>query len=198
MLTAFLTGLGVYVSSSIDNLIVLTVIFGSTAKKDRWSVYWGDLLGATILVGLCLAFATALGFIPQAWLLGFLGLIPIYLGVRELVAGASDDEAEVIDEMKKKRHVLLNVALITVTTCGADNVGIYVPLFTQTSVQRLGPLLVGLFVMLTIFCWLGYRLATMPHLTNVLRRYGSYITAVVYIVLGCAVMWESGTIAHFL
>ncbi|GEK29010.1 cadmium resistance transporter [Furfurilactobacillus siliginis] len=198
MLTAFFTGLGLYVSTSIDNLIVLTVIFGSTPRSARWSVYWGDLLGAIILVVACLLCAFALGLIPQPWLLGLLGLIPIVLGIRLLVVKDADDEAQVANEMKKKRHVLLNVALITVTTCGADNVGIYVPLFTQTSRSQLGPLLTGLFVMLTIFCWLGYRLATMPHLTGLLKRYGSHMTAVVYIVLGCAVLWESGTITHFL
>ncbi|WP_286011375.1 hypothetical protein [Latilactobacillus sakei] len=41
MQTAILTGITAYISTSIDYLIILMVIFGSVNRKERWLVYWG-------------------------------------------------------------------------------------------------------------------------------------------------------------
>ncbi|MFL2063358.1 cadmium resistance transporter [Latilactobacillus sakei] len=196
MQTAILTGITAYISTSIDYLIILMVIFGSVNRKERWLVYWGDLLGTSVLVAASLVMAFILGFVPQEWLLGLLGIIPVLMGLRLLISGESDDDDVVESQMKKRRNIIMNVAIITIATCGADNIGIYVPIFAQSTVQTLAVILITFFFMLSLFCYVGYLLIKIPKVAEILERYGMYITAIVYIGLGLYIMFESGTIQH--
>ncbi|WP_048000730.1 cadmium resistance transporter [Lactiplantibacillus herbarum] len=198
MQTAIFTGITAYISTSIDYLIILMVIFGSINHKDRWLVYWGDLLGTAVLVIASLIMAFVLGFVPQEWLLGLLGLIPIFMGIRLLIVGESDDDEIVEDQIKKRRNLIINVAVITIATCGADNIGIYVPIFTQATTSSLIIILLTFLVMLTLFCYIGYLLIKIPKVADILERYGMYITAIVYIGLGGYIIWESGTFQQLL
>lgn len=172
------------------------VIFGSVNRKERWLVYWGDLLGTSVLVAASLVMAFILGFVPQEWLLGLLGIIPVLMGLRLLISGESDDDEVVESQMKKRRNIIMNVAIITIATCGADNIGIYVPIFAQSTVQTLAVILITFFFMLSLFCYVGYLLIKIPKVAEILERYGMYITAIVYIGLGLYIMFESGTIQH--
>ncbi|CAM2842449.1 cadmium resistance transporter [Latilactobacillus sakei] len=196
MQTAILTGITAYISTSIDYLIILMVIFGSVNRKERWLVYWGDLLGTSVLVAASLVMAFILGFVPQEWLLGLLGIIPVLMGLRLLISGESDDDEVVESQMKKRRNIIMNVAIITIATCGADNIGIYVPIFAQSTVQTLAIILITFFFMLSLFCYVGYLLIKIPKVAEILERYGMYITAIVYIGLGLYIMFESGTVQH--
>lgn len=196
MQTAILTGITAYISTSIDYLIILMVIFGSVNRKERWLVYWGDLLGTSVLVAASLVMAFILGFVPQEWLLGLLGIIPVLMGLRLLISGESDDDEVVERQMKKRRNIIMNVAIITIATCGADNIGIYVPIFAQSTVQTLSVILITFFFMLSLFCYVGYLLIKIPKVAEILERYGMYITAIVYIGLGLYIMFESGTVQH--
>lgn len=196
MQTAILTGITAYISTSIDYLIILMVIFGSVNGKERWLVYWGDLLGTSVLVAASLVMAFILGFVPQEWLLGLLGIIPVLMGLRLLISGESDDDEVVESQMKKRRNIIMNVAIITIATCGADNIGIYVPIFAQSTVQTLAVILITFFFMLSLFCYVGYLLIKIPKVAEILERYGMYITAIVYIGLGLYIMFESGTVQH--
>jgi len=194
--TAILTGITAYISTSIDYLIILMVIFGSVNRKERWLVYWGDLLGTSVLVAASLVMAFILGFVPQEWLLGLLGIIPVLMGLRLLISGESDDDEVVESQMKKRRNIIMNVAIITIATCGADNIGIYVPIFAQSTAQTLTVILITFFFMLSLFCYVGYLLIKIPKVAEILERYGMYITAIVYIGLGLYIMFESGTVQH--
>ncbi|MCP8854331.1 cadmium resistance transporter [Latilactobacillus sakei] len=196
MQTAILTGITAYISTSIDYLIILMVIFGSVNRKERWLVYWGDLLGTSVLVAASLVLAFILGFVPQEWVLGLLGIIPVLMGLRLLISGESDDDEVVESQMKKRRNIIMNVAIITIATCGADNIGIYVPIFAQSTAQTLTVILITFFFMLSLFCYVGYLLIKIPKVAEILERYGMYITAVVYIGLGLYIMFESGTVQH--
>lgn len=198
MKTAILTGITAYISTSIDYLIILMVIFGSINRKERWLVFWGDLLGTSVLVAVSLIMAFILGFVPQEWLLGLLGIIPVFMGARLLISGESDDDEVVESQLKKRRNIILNVAVITIATCGADNIGIYVPLFAQASAGSLMIILITFLVMLSLFCYIGYLLIKIPKVATVLEKYGLYITALVYIGLGFYILLESGTFQHLI
>lgn len=198
MLNTIITGVTAYISTSLDYLLILMVVFGGTPKHQRGLVYVGDLVGTSILVGISLILAYALGFVPQPWLLGLLGLIPVYMGIR-LMLGEEEDADEKVDAaMAQHMNVIWKVALITVTTCGADNIGIYVPLLTQLNQGALPLLLMTFLVMLTLFCATGLLLSRIPQIAHLLDRYGRYITAAVYCLIGFGVLWEGGTVQHLL
>jgi len=52
--------------------------------------------------------------------------------------------------------------------------------------------------MVVIFWEIGYRLACLPKVAEVLEKQGRYITIAVYILIGLYIMWDSSTFQHLL
>ncbi|TGD19863.1 CadD family cadmium resistance transporter [Levilactobacillus suantsaiihabitans] len=198
MMKTILTGVTAYISTGLDYLIILMVIFARVKHQDRWLVLIGDFLGTIVLVGSSLLIAFFLGFVPAPWLLGFLGLIPIYLGIKLWVQGDDDDTDAIAAKVANPKRLIGQVALITMATCGADNVGIYVPIFTTVAPNTIPLILLTFAVMVVIFWEIGYRLACLPKVSDVLEREGRYITVAVYILIGLYIMYDSGTFQHLL
>lgn len=199
MLKIILTGATAYISTSIDYLIILMLIFYRTkTRNQKISVYIGDLLGTSVLVLVSLILAFLLHLIPADWILGLLGLIPITMGVRLLLGNDDDDSDLVNGKLKDSHRIITNVAVITIATCGADNIGIYVPYFVTLSKYEIIIVLLTFLIMLTIFFLLGYGLVKLPPIANFLEQYGRWITAIVYILIGLYIMIESGTITKLI
>ena len=53
-------------------------------------------------------------------------------------------------------------------------------------------------VMLTLFFIAGYSLVKVPIIAGILEKYGRWLTAAVYILIGLYIMVESGTLTKFL
>ncbi|MFP3422836.1 cadmium resistance transporter, partial [Bacillus sp. SIMBA_161] len=76
------TAVAAYAATSIDYVIILLILFSQTLKKGQLkSIVIGQYLGTAILVGVSLLAAYGLTLVPPH-LVGLLGLIPIYLGIR--------------------------------------------------------------------------------------------------------------------
>ena len=56
------------------------------------NLYIGQYVGSVALIVVSLFFAFVLNYVPEKWILGLLGLIPIYLGIK--VAIYDDCEGE--------------------------------------------------------------------------------------------------------
>ncbi len=83
-------------------------------------------------------FAFVLNYIPSKEILGLLGLIPIFLGLKVLLLGDSDGEAIAKDGLRKdNKNLIFLVAMITFASCGADNIGVFVPYFTTLNLANL-------------------------------------------------------------
>nr|WP_246287394.1 cadmium resistance transporter [Lacticaseibacillus absianus] len=141
--------------------------------------------------------AFGLKHVPATWALGLLGVIPILMGLRLAVVGESEDADEVSSRLRPQTSLSLNVALITIATCGADHIGVYVPLFAQLSGGRLAVVLLTFGVMLTVFCGLGAQLGRRPLVVKLLERWGRWLMAAVYIGIGVVILVESGALAHW-
>ncbi|GAX01283.1 CadD family cadmium resistance transporter [Secundilactobacillus silagei] len=189
-----ISGIVAYTSANVDYLIILMLIFGHTKQwRERFSVYLGDLLGSTLVVLVALALAFVLHFIPSPWMLGLLGLVPIWMGVRLTFGGSNDDDKTTVNQtLNAKRRLFWNVVLITIAT-SADNLSIFVPLFVTLRANGILIVLATFLVMLTVFCFVGYGMVKLPTIALLLENYGNWITAVVYIGLGLYVMWDNGT-----
>lgn len=202
MINNIFTGVTAYISTSVDYLLILMAIF-SANKNYKLQIYLGDLIGTSILVGISLLLACVLNIVPQTWILGLLGLVPIIMGLKILynlyinkaTDEEDDDEVMVQQTLSKNRKLIINVVTITIVTCGANNIGVYVPLFTQLNASALTTVLITLFVMLTIFYFLGLLITRMPIIASLLEKWGDLITAIVYLLIGIMILTESGTIS---
>ena len=197
-----ISAIGVYISTSIDYLIVLIILFAQLSQnKQKWHIYAGQYLGTGLLVGVSLVAAYVVNFVPEAWMVGLLGLIPIYLGIRFAIVGEGEEEeeGEIIErlEQSKANQLFWTVTLLTIAS-GGDNLGIYIPYFASLDwAQTLVALLVFA-IGVIIFCELSRVLSSIPLISETIEKYQRIIVPLVFIPLGLYIMYESGTIETFL
>ncbi|WP_242368314.1 CadD family cadmium resistance transporter [Lactobacillus intestinalis] len=203
MVQTIISAIGVYTSTSIDYLIVLIILFAQLSQnKQKWHIYAGQYLGTGLLVGVSLVAAYVVKFVPEAWIVGLLGLIPIYLGIRFAIVGEGEEEEEEEEtieklEQSKANHLFWTVTLLTIAS-GGDNLGIYIPYFASLDwAQTLVALLVFA-IGVIIFCELSRVLSSIPLISETIEKYTRIIVPLVFIPLGLYIMYESGTIETFL
>lgn len=197
MLQTIFSALAVYISTSIDYLFILLIIFSqSHTKKGLRQIFLGQYLGTGILVAVSLFAAYVLNYIPQDWIIGLLGLIPIYLGIRVALAGEEEEEEEDVVEKLGSRgtnRLFWTVSLITIAS-GGDNLGIYIPYFTSLSFSEIVTALIVFAISVAVLCYISYKLAKISFVSDTLEKYERIIVPIVFIGLGIFIMIENGTI----
>ncbi len=201
LLQTIFSAIAVYISTSIDYLFILLIIFSqSQTKKGLRQIYLGQYLGTGILVAVSLFAAYVLNFIPQDWIIGLLGLIPIYLGIRVAMVGEEEaEEEEVVEKLKSggSSRLFWTVSLITIAS-GGDNLGIYIPYFASISFSEIIIALVVFAISIAVLCYISYRLAQISFVADTLEKYERIIVPVVFIGLGFFILIENGTIQALL
>ena len=187
----------VFVSTSIDYLVVLTILFASQGKEGLKSIYAGQYLGTGLLVLVSLIVAYFLNFIPQDWIIGLLGLIPLGLGIRVIFVNEDIDEEDIEGKIAGNGSKILAFTSLTVAM-GGDNLGIYIPYFTGKSLIEISISLVIFALGILILCKLSQSLASISAIGETVEKYEKIIVPVVFIGLGLYILLENGTINYFI
>ena len=183
MLTSVLTSIIAYISTNIDDIFVLMILLAQVRNKH--SLIAGHFLGVGLLTAISMLGALGLQNLPLKYV-GILGMVPIGLSIK-----AWFDRGD--DEVEAKSVGILSMAMITLGN-GADNVGVYIPLFTGFSdAERSGAVIIFA-VMTALWVWLANSLAEFPKIKAVIEKYKTIAIPVVFIVLGVFIIMDSGLI----
>ena len=176
---AVIVGAGAFVSTNIDDILLLAVFFSERGRRVV-SIVAGQFLGIGALVAVSMLAAFAAVAIPQGWI-PLLGLAPCLLGIKRLAA-ADDDAA---DEVPSGLSTL-SVATVTAAN-GGDNLGVYIPMFASQS--HVVPIYVLVFSIGTVlWCALGYWAVSHRSAGAVLARYGHRVLPWALIAIGLHVL----------
>ncbi len=209
LILTILSALGSFIVTNIDDIFVLMLLFsqassqakasnGRTVKGNRIypkDIVIGQYLGFALLVLISLLATFGVTLIPDQWV-GLLGLIPIYLGVKLFIKCEDEDEGAILSSLNKFNKFYLSVAFITFAN-GGDNIGIYVPFFSTLNNNQLVITVVTFFIMVAVWCLIGYRLARVRYVSETLEKYGRWVIPIVFIGLGFYIMAENGSVAKF-
>ena len=195
MIQNVVTSIILYSGTAVDLLIILMLFFAKRkSRKDIINIYLGQFLGSVSLILLSLLFAFVLYYIPSKEILGLLGLIPIFLGLKVLLLGDSDGEAIAKEGLRKdNKNLIFLVAMITFASCGADNIGIFVPYFTTLNLADLIVALLTFLVMIYLLVFSAQKLAQLPSVGETLEKYSRWFIAVVYLGLGIYILIENNS-----
>lgn len=173
-----------FIATTIDDLFLDMLFFAqATTRKQVQSIVIGKYIGIGILVLLSCLGAYGLHFIPQKYI-GLLGLIPIAIGLKEgieYLKNKSDDDLEEQPELSK--GFMWSVVLVTISS-GADNIGVYIPLFANYTIVQMVVVIITFSVMVFCWCFLGKILSNLPYVRKFLLKYKQIIVPVVLIGLG--------------
>ena len=201
MIQTIVTAAILYIATALDLLVILLMFFArAKTRKEYRDIYIGQYVGSVALIVISLFFAFVLNYVPEKWILGLLGLIPIYLGIKVAIYGDSDGEERAKKELNEKglSKLVGTVAIVTIASCGADNIGLFVPYFVTLSVANL---LITLFVFLILIFFLVFtaqKLANIPGVGEIVEKFSRWIMAVIYIALGLFIIIENDTIGTIL
>ena len=195
MIHNVVTSIILYSGTAVDLLIILMLFFAKRkSRKDIINIYLGQFLGSVSLILLSLLFAFVLHYIPSKEILGLLGLIPIFLGLKVLFLGDSDGEAIAKEGLRKdNKNLIFLVAMITFASCGADNIGIFVPYFITLNLADLIVALITFLVMIYLLVFSAQKLAQLPSVGETLEKYSRWFIAVVYLGLGIYILIENNS-----
>lgn len=200
MTAILLTAIAAYIATSIDYFVILVIFFSRERRmKSAFGFVIGHYLGMFVLYGVSLLAAYGVRFIPESWIIGLLGLVPIGLGLKVAFQKQNEtkeeDRVEKIEE-KTKLHALslvLSALFLTIAT-GGDDLGVFIPLFASYQISEiLSTLLVFIFC-IALLCFLSYRLSRFHLIREKLEKYERFLVPIVFIALGVFVLWENGTI----
>lgn len=187
-------GVATFTATNADDALLLLAFFGDRRFRAR-HVFIGQALGIGLLVLLSLAGAALALALPERWV-GLLGLLPIALGLRELITrwrGHDDDEpAKLETEVTRITPVWQRVAAVAGVAIanGGDNIGVYVPLFAARPPAQVALLLAVFAVMLATWLFGAFYLARRSALASRIQRSGHQTFPFVLIGLGVILLLE--------
>lgn len=188
------TALAAFAATNIDDIFILALFFSQVgAALRRWHIVAGQVVGFTGLVAISLL-GFAFSFLIPRPTIGLLGLLPIFLGVRAWLSRDDVAEQQARVNASGVSASITSVAGVTFAN-GADNIGIYTPLFASSTLPALLVIIGVFYVMLLVWCVIGYIITRQQTVARLLERYGHIIMPLVLIGLGVFILIESDTLS---
>lgn len=221
MISTIITALVSFFSTNIDDIFILMLFFSQVNKDIKVKhIVIGQYLGIGALTAISIAGALGISIIPQEYV-GLLGLVPIYLGIKEYIEYKKEIKNNVEEEVQDteeniQEQVVLNqenktlvsirkfispnilkVAGVTIAN-GGDNIGIYIPVFSNMKLYSI-LITVIVFLLLTgVWCFIGFKLVEHPFVNKNIEKYKHIFVPIIFIVLGVLIILESGTVGLFI
>ncbi len=185
--TAVFLGMLSYAATNVDNLVIV-VGTGSDAVRRR-SAAIGMLIAAAVVLALS-ASGTLLAEVIVPEQLGYLGIVPIALGLRLAVRGPA------AAEQGQSGTGALTIAALLIAN-STDTIAALAPLFAESArASRIGLLLgfllaalAWLVLMLTLTRRAGRALASSPRGQRFAHRFAS----TTMILVGAYILWDTAT-----
>ncbi|OJJ45031.1 hypothetical protein ASPZODRAFT_144343 [Penicilliopsis zonata CBS 506.65] len=197
--------------TNIDDLFVLTTFFAEAATSPTLTpvkITVGQYVGFTVIVIISMIGFGASLVLPSEPI-GFLGLLPILLGVWKLIdlllpTGEGEENAGQLPDgqdgqdggEKQQSHFLsslksiLKVSMITVMN-GGDNIGTYIPLFAQAKGPEIAIYVVTYYILLGLWCLAAFLIMKQRHVLRLAQRYADRVVPFLYMGLGMYIIIKS-------
>mgnify|MGYP000966779367 FL=1 len=111
------------------------------------------------------------------------------------IQGTKNEKIKIM--LSKLTHpAIISVFLVTIAN-RADNIGVYIPLFTTLNSYEL---IVTLFIFLSltaVWCFAAERLTNIPSIKHMIQKYKNIIVPVVFIVIGIFIIVKSDLFSLF-
>lgn len=181
-------GITAFVASNIDDTFVLILLFLSPNLLPR-HVIIGQFSGIALLV-LVSSLASLLVLAIPAFAIGFMGLIPIVIGIKKIIDYKEGTETEE-QNINKSSTSILSVAAITVSN-GGDDIGAFAPLFAKYNTMNEFFFTVVLFMIMTlVWCMVTYYFIMHSAITSRIGPMSRIISPFALIGLGIYIISDS-------
>jgi cadmium resistance protein CadD (predicted permease) len=179
--------LAAFVSTNIDDLVVLSAFF-ATRQLRTWQVVVGQYIGISALVALSLLGGAVTQLFPEH-LTRWLGILPILIGLKWLIDQLRHAEISPFDLVREPENTqaITSVALVTVSN-GGDNISVYVPLFAAMDRPDSVVTILVFMLMTAIWCAASFALVRNPVIGHRVTAAARWAAPVVLICIGVGII----------
>ena len=182
--TGFGIGFAAFAATNLDNLLLVGGLIAGGARRASVATGFAIAVSLTLLVASAFSFLSCL-LSPSV--LGFLGIVPIALGLRILLSGSAVNEGTT-----QVGKAAASIAAFLLAN-SLDTVATFAPIFAESEagvrLALLGGFLVSAAVLFSLVVRPAQRLSSMRHKGTVAQR----IAGVVMILVGIYVLLDTGT-----
>jgi cadmium resistance protein CadD (predicted permease) len=202
LLNTVVSAITAFFATNLDDIFLLLLFFSRVDQRLKVGhVVAGQFLGFSVLVAVSLVGFWGGTMLPGPWI-GLLGLLPISLGISQLIERleAAPTESEELSSNSPWGKLegwplaeVIGVASVTMAN-GSDNISVYMPLMAH---ENSGQLLITLIIfglLMGIWCLVAWKLTQAPILAQLLKQNGSQLIPVVLIGLGVLILVDSHTL----
>jgi cadmium resistance protein CadD (predicted permease) len=184
ILTALLLAPVAYVSTNVDNLLVLGALAqGSCAEK---TIRGGFIIASAAVLFLSLSFVVLGYFVPPS-AIGYLGVVPIALGVRQLLANVLDASTHTYD------GVTIPAVSMVLIANSSDTIAVFGPLFAESQLAVLITLAAGFVVAASGWLLLALQVHMSIGRSATLATLSRRASPIIMIGIGSYVLMNTGT-----
>ena len=204
----FIEGIIAFTVTNIDDMMILLLLFSQIDSSFRKRhIFIGQYLGFLAIIMLSLPGFLGGLFIQREWL-GLLGIIPIAIGMKQLINQQTEStEVQTVNpDFPRLLHPnpawsfflsilhpnTYQVAAITIANSG-DNISVYIPLFAGQDFVSLGIIIAVFLAMVGVGCGIAYLLTSQVTIGYILSRYGRAIIPFILMALGLFILYDRGT-----
>ncbi|WP_346940169.1 cadmium resistance transporter [uncultured Clostridium sp.] len=224
MISTIITAFISFASTNIDDIFILMLFFSQiNSGMEKRHIITGQYLGVILLITISIIGALGVSLIPSEYV-GLLGLVPIYLGVKAYIdhkkdhkdnvdigqrqiQNSEDLELRKITDVKEEGILsfvmkFINPSAVKVLGLtfanGADNIGIYIPLFSSMSLRDIFITVIVFMFLIALWCFIGMKLAEHSLIQRIIEKYKNIFIPIVFIGLGIFILIESETISFII
>lgn len=188
------TACATFAITNIDDAFVLVTFFAESATSKVLTplrIAIGQFVGFTVIVVISMiGFGVSLVLPSEP--IGFLGLLPVMLGIWKLLElllpSDGDDSAETAKVAGMKG--VLTVASVTLMN-GGDNIGVYIPLFSQVEGAEIAVYIIVYYILLGLWLLAAFLVMRQKHILRIVERYVHYFIPFLYMGLGVYIIVKS-------
>ncbi len=177
-------GIVAYASTNIDNLLMVSSVAASGAG--RAGVARGWLVSAAAVLGLSIVFSAAAGAIPPRTL-GWIGLVPLLLGIRLLMRSGDSDKNHSV-----ARAGTLPIAALLLAN-SSDTVATFGPLLAESEPVVQLTMLIGFVLASITLGLLVMKIAARLDKATALARLAAKLSPLVMIAIGIYILLDTTT-----
>jgi cadmium resistance protein CadD (predicted permease) len=193
ILTVVALAASAFIGTNLDNLILLAALL--SRYRPHTSVVTTGYISGMFLIGvICVVIAKAGDFIPVEYF-GLLGVIPILIGLKALIQlfrSAQSLEASVVASGESSKAIFMTV-LATQFANGADSIISFSLIFADTKANLDLPIFLTFMGMSGVFAGLAYYSMSHQKVSEVLNRFGQYVTPFILIFVGFYILSNTAT-----
>jgi cadmium resistance protein CadD (predicted permease) len=186
--------------TNIDDIFVLVTFFAESSTNKSMTpfrIVLGQYIGFTAIIVVSLI-GFGIAFVIPSEPIGFLGLLPILLGVWKILGlllpkEERDDGDGVGEGARANRDCMRSVLVVASVTImnGGDNIGTYIPMFSQVRGPQIAIFIVTYYILLGLWCLVAFLIMKQKHVLKVAEKYANKVVPFLYIGLGIFITYQS-------